>query len=511
MLLAVNARADSEPYSESGTFLVNTSAPRIDTDGDGMPDAYENSVGLNRLFNDAYDDPDGDGLTNLEEYNAGSSPLLADFPQLSQAVSVVFTVSTKNTSIDADGDGMPDDWELAQGLDPFRDDANEDSDADGLTNLQEYNGGTSPLSNDSPAVNTGVSALFAVNTAIYSFSLTTDTDGDGMPDWWEQEYGLNPLVNDADADADRDGVLNFAEYHQGRNPSLNESVTEVAALSAAFTLNTRETRLDSDGDGIPDSWEIVHGLDAFRNDANEDPDGDGRINLEEYNAGTNPQVDDWRGPSSAVSVLFVADTGGIIGPRTRDTDADGIPDWWEIQYGLNPNVNDANGDSDGDGSSNLEEYNSGSNPAAQDRPSVIGISGIFLVDTGGRSFDSDADGLPDWWEKLYFNDPRTANPLSDTDGDGQLNYAEFLAGSNPLDPHSVFRIEGYQATRQTNGMHVVIRWASFEGSTYSIWSATLVQCPYSLVATNIAATPPVNTFSGTLASSNGFFRVGAAR
>ena len=80
-----------------------------------------------------------------------------------------------------------------------------------------------------------------------------------------------------------------------------------------------------------------------------------------------------------------------------------------------------------------------------------------------------------------------------------------------VDAHSVFRIEGYQAIRQTNGTQILIRWACFERGNYSIWGATVVQGPYSLVATNIAATPPVNTFNGTFISSNGFFRVGAAR
>ena len=92
-----------------------------------------------------------------------------------------------------------------------------------------------------------------------------------------------------------------------------------------------------------------------------------------------------------------------------------------------------------------------------------------------------------------------------------INYAEFMAGSNPLDAHSVFRIEGYQAMRQTIGTQIVIRWASFAGSTYSIWSATFVDGPYLLIATDISATPPFNTLNQIVSSTNGFFRVGAAR
>ena len=505
------AYADGEPSAESAPFVVNTSTPRLDSDSDGMPDSYEISVGLNPFLNDANGDADGDGLSNIQEYNAGNNPIAPDYLQLSQGVSAIFAVSTRVAVLDTDGDGIPDDWEIAHGLDPFRNDTSEDPDHDELTNLQEYNGGTSPLANDSPIASVGVSAPFVINTAIYPFSLALDSDGDGMPDWWEQKYGLNPLVNDASGDTDSDGVSNFVEYQQGRNPAATESLVEVAAFSAAFTLTTLEPRLDSDGDGIPDQWEIAHGSDPFRNDTGEDPDGDGRSNLAEYNAGTDPLVDDWRGPSLAVSLLFLADTGGFTIPRTQDTDGDGMPDWWEIQYGLIPNVNDAAGDVDGDGISNLSEYNSGSNPVVQDRAPVIGFSGIFLVDTGGRSFDSDGDGIPDWWEKLYFNDSRVADPLADMDGDGHSNSAEFIAGSNPLDANSVFRIAGMQAVRQTNGTTVTLRWVSFEGSTYSIWSASAPHGPYATIATNIVATPPLNTFVATVNGTNDFFRIGVTR
>jgi hypothetical protein len=45
-----------------------------DDDGDGMPDTWENLYGLKSLVNDANDDKDGDGWTNIQEYNKGTIP-----------------------------------------------------------------------------------------------------------------------------------------------------------------------------------------------------------------------------------------------------------------------------------------------------------------------------------------------------------------------------------------------------------------------------------------------------
>jgi hypothetical protein len=63
-------------------------------------------------------------------------------------------------------------------------------------------------------------------------------------------------------------------------------------------------------------------------------------------------------PSESVDT----DTDGVVNSADKDDDNDGMPDDWEILYGLNPLINDASKDSDGDGISNLSEYLSGTKP-----------------------------------------------------------------------------------------------------------------------------------------------------
>lgn len=105
---------------------------------------------------------------------------------------------------------------------------------------------------------------------------------------------------------------------------------------------------------------------------------------------------------------------------TGDRDCDGIPDSWELTYGLNPeDPSDAFQDLDGDGLVNLEE---------------------FLAGTDPTNPDSDGDGVNDRDELKGGTNPYddTAIPVSDAGSDMVVNPTlVILDGSKSYDPHGL--------------------------------------------------------------------------
>jgi hypothetical protein len=99
-----------------------------------------------------------------------------------------------------------------------------------------------------------------------------------------------------------------------------------------------------------------------------------------------------------------------------DSDANSLSDFWEYRF-LGQLGNSSGVDLDGDGFTNLQESQFGTNP---------------------NSIDSDQDGMPDYWEILYHLDPLDPSDASlDKDSDGILNLEEYLAGTNPEVPNSL--------------------------------------------------------------------------
>jgi hypothetical protein len=146
--------------------------------------------------------------------------------------------------------------------------------------------------------------------------------------------------------------INFTTYTQNTIGSWTFTGHASASTSVddVFAVFEDPVAVDTDRDGMPDSWETPRGLNATVNDRDGDLDGDGVTNIAEYFLGTNPNNADSNG-------------NGIPDGQEIDTDRDGMPDWWELMYGLNPfSAADGALDPDGDGFTNAQEYARGSKP-----------------------------------------------------------------------------------------------------------------------------------------------------
>jgi hypothetical protein len=414
-------------------------------------------------------DSDGDGLTDGEEYwgwfaestNFDCHYLNAvyicdetagDFAQtvhyegwLGSGAGGGTDGPTDPTNLDSDGDGMPDGWEIEHRrwigdvynggnlwtLNP-RDsaDAELDADGDGLSNLCEYKWGALL----DQVLRDGLPSHGETSEAAENWTKTDpnniDSDGDSLPDGWEARYtcswskdeaGINPLngsdaLNNPDGDGydvNHDGILdleeslvNWLEYHWKTEVIFGDSTNNAIPFPENFTTVLYNL-----------TWENFAGG-----------------SFGEY---TSPAY------RSLVNGTTSFDVGSG-NPLLADSDRDGMPDGWEFYYArwslfdekwtLNPvDERDKNGDSDGDGMNNWEEYNviDGNLSETDD---LITVPQFYLLPIGGEllanpwlsaeSSESFGTFLSEEQKNLTGLTADPNNP--DTDGDGLLDGIELI-------------------------------------------------------------------------------------
>ncbi len=90
--------------------------------------------------------------------------------------------------------------------------------------------------------------------------------------------------------------------------------------------------------------------------------------------------------------------------------------------------------------------------------SAVRLTDLVIVDT-------DADGLPNWWEDQFgLSKTNAADSTLDLDGDGASNLNEFLSGTKPNDAASVFRITALQP----EGGDLRVTWTTVGGKSYVV-------------------------------------------
>jgi hypothetical protein len=141
----------------------------------------------------------------------------------------------------------------------------------------------------------------------------------------------------------------------GSSLSLDTPSRMLSLLLCSLLIHpANAAEIDSDGDAMPDDWEVSNSLNPNDpSDAAADFDEDGLSSLQEYYSGSDPNDkdsdDDWLRDGAEVYTWNTS-------PVNADTDGDRMSDTHELFGGLNPlDSSDAFEDLDGDGAANYYE------------------------------------------------------------------------------------------------------------------------------------------------------------
>ena len=257
------------------------------------------------------------------------------------------------------------------------------------------------------------------------------------------------------------------------------------------------------GDGLPDWWQAQYfGLDNPKAAPGTDPDTDGQDNLYEFMAGAVPtnassvfrfRIEPVPGEPSQKRLIFGPCAPDRIYTVLYCVNLVGEPAWMHL---VNKTVTETMAErtvTDLDATNYTRFYR---------------IKFAYHPDSLGSYA---GDGLPDWWQVQYFglNNP-DAGPNLDPDGDGQNNLFEFVAGLDPTNTASVFRVRIEPVSGQPDQAKVIFG-PCVPDRTYTVLFATdLAPSTQWHALTNVAVTSVTPEYSVTNHISPGgtkFYRI----
>ncbi|GGK83676.1 hypothetical protein GCM10009067_39780 [Haloarcula sebkhae] len=209
-------------------LAATRSTPSNDTDGDGLPDAYERNV---TDTDPDIADSDGDGVIDgTEDWDNDTLPAYREY-----------RLDTDPRSNDTDGDRLSDGIESRL---PSVDPTDPDTDGDGV-----QDGAADPDNDSLSTYNETVAGTLSTNpdtdgdglldgTEVHQLGtdpLTADTDSDGLPDGEEVRLETDPLV----ADSNDNGVIDGQESYT--TTATNETLGVTLSLTGNGDIGNETT------------------------------------------------------------------------------------------------------------------------------------------------------------------------------------------------------------------------------------------------------------------------------